>query len=438
MKKFLKRGIAALVLAALCGGGYFYFFGDSEPTASFKTAEVQVRDVVSTIDATGTLEPEDLVDVGARVSGEIVSFGKDKNGKEIDYGSEITEGSVIALIDDEIPQSDLLSAKAQLDLAKAGQESAKANLLVAQENLKQAVRNWERAKRLGAGDALSQSAYDAYLSEWEKATAEISVAKAQILAADAEYAQAQAGLKEKQRNLEYCVIRAPVDGVVIDRKVNVGQTVVSNMSASSLFLIAKDLKKMEVWASVNEADIGGIRPGQDVVFTVDAFPREKFYGKVGKIRLNATMSQNVVTYVVEVVTDNSNGRLLPYLSANLSFIVEKAEKVFAVPNAALRWKPEDSMLEADAQTEAPEGMRALWVQSAPGKVSPIFVKTGVRDGTFTQVISPDIREGLEIVVGVNTAAEIAAASSNPFMPKMPQRRKSNSSAKTSATKTASK
>lgn len=434
MKGFFKKFAS---IAVVCGAAYWIyaeFYADSGEKTVYKTVPVEIMDVVQTIDATGTVEPEDLVDVGARVSGEIVSFGKDSNGKEIDYGSEIKEGTIIALIDDEIPQSDLLSAKAQLDMAKASQESARANLLVAKENLKQAVRNWDRAKRLGPGDALSQSAYDAYLSEWEKATAEISVAEAKILSADAEYAQAQAVLKEAQRNVEYCVIKAPVDGVIIDRRVNVGQTVVSNMSASSLFLIAKDLKKMEVWASVNEADIGGIKPGQDVEFTVDAYPREKFYGKVGKIRLNATMSQNVVTYVVEVVTDNSNGRLLPYLSANLNFIIEKAEGAFAVPNAALRWKPEESDYPGAGELQVPEGMRTLWVFEGQGKIRPLFVKTGVKDGINTQVISPELKEGMQVVTGVVASASASSASTNPFMPKMPQRKKANNSTSTPAKK----
>lgn len=429
-KTFIKMSLATFVVAGVAFGAWNYFSVSTKKTVNFRTAFVEVRDVVETIDATGTVEPEDLIDVGARVSGEIVSFGKDVNGKEIDYGSLVKEGTVLALIDDELPKSDLLSAQAKLDQAKAEQASAKAGLIVAQENLKQAVREWERAQRLGVGEALSQSAYDSYLSGWETASAQISVAKAKILSADATYAQAQAGLKEAQRNLQYCSIKAPVDGVIIDRKVNIGQTVVSNMSASSLFLIAKDLKRMEVWASVNEADIGGVKVGQPVEFTVDAFPREKFYGKVGKIRLNATMSQNVVTYVVEVVTDNSNGKLLPYLSATLYFEINRADNAFAVPNAALRWRPEEKLL-ADAENSvAPEGMRRLWVRDGADKVRPIFVKTGVRDGTYTQVIAPELKDGMEVITGVLAEAEKDAPASNPFMMKMPQRKKTTNSAKT--------
>ncbi len=407
-----------------------YYFNDTEDKVSFKTANVVTKDIVKTIDATGTVEPEDLVDVAARVSGEIISFGKDKNGREVDYGSEIREGDVIALIDDQIQQSNFLSANAKLSAARASQAQAKANLVVAQANLRQAQRDWDRAKRLGASEALSQAAYDSYLSVWEIATAQIDVRKAEILQADANVIQAEAAMKEAKRNLEYCVIKAPVNGVVIDRKVNAGQTVVSSMSASSLFSIAKDLRRMQVWASVNEADIGGIRAGQPVTFTVDAFPGEKFTGTVEKIRLNATMSQNVVTYVVEVVTDNSSMRLLPYLSANLNFEVERKNKALSVPNAAIRFSPDSNFI-AEGETISEED-DYVWVKSGEDKIRPIKVRVVLSDGAWTAIESPEIKDGMEIV----TAAEKLDASnknsaSNPFMPKVPQRKKANSAPKKS-------
>ena len=378
--------------------------------------------MVLTIDATGTVEPEELVNVGARVSGEIVSFGKDNAGKEVDYGSEISEGTVIALIDDEIQKSNLLQSEANLEKAKASQKQAQANLKVAEANLRQAERNWKRAKALGVSEALSQASYDSYLSAWEQTSAQIDVARAQILQADAEVVSCEADVKLARRNLSYCVITAPVDGVVIDRIVSVGQTVVSSMNASSLFLIAKDLKRMEVWASVNEADIGSIFKGQDVEFTVDAFPGEKFFGKVNKVRLNATMSQNVVTYIVEVSTDNSNGKLLPYLTANLSFIVKQSKGVLTVPNSALRWVPDVSMLAEGVNTEIPEGKRLVWVQAPENKVKPIAVSIGINDGAYSEVSSPEIKEGMKVITG-GEIAKGKTTSQNPFMPKMPQRKK---------------
>src|SRR5262249_12654673 len=152
--------------------------------------------------------------------------------------------------------------------------------------------------------------------------------------------RSEAMLREAQVNLGYTQIRSPVDGVIVDRRVNVGQTVVAGLNAPSLFLIAKDLTKLQVWASVNEADIGNIHAGQSVRFTVDAYPKETFVGQVAQIRLNASMTQNVVTYTVVISTDNSQGKLLPYMTANLQFEVDRRHDVLLVPNAALRWKPQ--------------------------------------------------------------------------------------------------
>lgn len=430
MKKFFARIIALAVVVALGLWIYYAFFAKGKEIVSYKTAEIERMDVVQTIDANGTVEPEELVDVGARVSGEIVSFGKDKKGNTVDYGSEISEGDLIALIDDEIPQSDLRQAKAKLEAAKAGKAQAVATLSLNEVELRKAERDWKRAERLGVSEALSQATYDQYLAAYESADAQLLVSKSGILQADAEVSQAEAALKVAERNLEYCKIKAPVDGVVIDRIVNVGQTVVSSMSASSLFLIAKDLNRMEVWASVNEADIGNIRPDQRVTFTVDAFPGEKFEGYVGKIRLNATMSQNVVTYVVEVVTDNSSGRLLPYLTANLSFEVKRKDGALAVPNSALRFTPEDENIADGVDMEKFEEQSKIWVLDGVDKVRPIAVKRLINDGSFSAIESPDIKEGMEVVVGVNSADASSASVSNPFMPKMPQRKKTNSTSTT--------
>lgn len=421
--KFPRTLVALCALGVAAGGAYYLFFYESEKPVDYRTSAVEKRDIRLTIDATGTVEPEDLVNVGARVSGEIISFGKDKNGKEVDYGSEISEGSVIALIDDEIQKSNLLQAEANLEKARASQKQAQANLTVAEANLRQAERNWKRAKAIGVSEALSQASYDTYLSAWESAVAQIEVAKAQILQADATVVSNEADVKLARRNLSYCVIKAPVDGVVIDRIVSVGQTVVSSMNASSLFLIAKDLKKMEVWASVNEADIAKIYAGQEVEFTVDAYSGEKFKGKVNRVRLNATMSQNVVTYIVEVSTDNSDGKLLPYLTANLSFIVENRTGVLAVPTSALRWSPAPSMIAEGFSAQSPKGKRLLWVLADGGKVHPIAVETGLNDGAYVQVSSPEISEGTNVVVGGEIAVAKKASADNPFMPKMPKRKR---------------
>lgn len=423
-----KKLLCAAVALAIIGSGacYFAFAPSDNDRETFRTDVVKKGDVVRVIDATGTVEPEELVDVTARVSGEIVEFGRDTDGRSVDFGSRIKEGELIALIDDTIPQSNYLQCSAKLEQARAARAQAQANLDLANTNLKQAMRNWNRAKKLSVPETLSQSAYDNYLSEKEKCEASVGVAKTAIAAEDAAILQAEAAMKEAKRNLEYCTIKAPVDGVVIDRKVSVGQTVVSNMSASSLFLIAKDLKKMQVWASVNEADIGSIFAGQKVSFTVDAFPNEIFKGVVNKIRLNATMSQNVVTYVVEVNTDNSSGRLMPYLTANLNFEVARADNALYVPNAALRWTPESS-----AATPKPaDGLRRLWVLDSPESAPrAVDVKVLLDAGTESAVEGAGLKEGAVVVTGVQTVAEAKKSKAkNPFMPSPPRRNKSGNSA----------
>ena len=212
------------------------------------------------------------------------------------------------------------------------------------------------------------SAYDQYKANFEIAKANVAVAQAGVAQAKASLAQAQAALDRAQRNLSYCTIKSPVKGVIINRRVNTGQTVVSSLNAPSLFLIAKDLTRIQVWVSVNEADIGNIHPGMAVTFTVDAFPNQCSSWPGRKVRLNATMTQNVVNYTVEVTTDNSDGKLLPYLTANAQFVTGSRENGLLAPNAALRWQP------ATAQSAESK------VQSPKSKVESPEVKQNARGG----------------------------------------------------------
>ena len=286
-------------------------------------------DLEVTVGATGTVEPEELVDVGAQVAGKIVAFGKDKNGKPIDYGSAVEAGMVLARIDDSLFAAEVSQAKAQLAQSRANVQRAEADLGQLKAKLIQAESDWLRAEKLGPSEALSQSDFDAARSAYDVARANLNVGQAALRQTKEAVAQSEAVLKKANQNLDYCTIRSPVKGVIIDRRVNIGQTVVASLSAPSLFLIAKDLKRLQIWVAVNEADIGNIRVGQPVSFTVDAFPRDTFAGTVGKVRLNATMTQNVVTYTVEVITDNSDGKLMPYLTANVKFLSGHAPKRFS-------------------------------------------------------------------------------------------------------------
>jgi HlyD family secretion protein len=402
--------IAAVLLTMKCS---------SKPASSFNTATVTRGDLTAAISATGTVEPEDVIDVGAQVAGRIVFFGKDKNGREIDYGSEVENGTVLAQIDDALYAADAAQAR-------AAAVRAEADLAQLQAKLFQAKRDWERAQKLGPSDALSQSDYDAAKSAFDVAQANVAVGRAAI-------GQAQAALQRAEQNLSYCTIKSPVKGVVIDRRVNIGQTVVSSLNAPSLFLLALDLKRMQVWVSVNEADIGSIHTGQPVSFTVDTYPGQVFRGEVGKIRLNATMTQNVVTYTIEVITDNSDGRLLPYLTANVQFELSRSTGVLLVPNAALRWFPQAAQVDAKfkdivegapgnpgaglqkaAQADAKKRQGYVWTQDG-SFVKPVKVGIGPTDGAMTEVQGEEVKEGLEVIVG-EQRQEASDSSKSPFTP----------------------
>lgn len=435
-KRPLVIALAAVVVALVI---VVYLTRSPGKSSGFRTVPVKRGDLQATISATGTVEPEEVVDVGAQVAGKILSFGKDVNGKMVDYGSVVAQGTVLAQIDDALYAADVGSAKAQLEQNKAAVLNAEANLEQLKAKFNQAQRDWARAQKLGPSDALSQADYDAAQSAYETAKANVDVGKAAIVQAKRAVDQATATLKRAQQNLDYCTIVSPVKGVVVDRRVNIGQTVVSSLSAPSLFLIAKDLTRIQVWVSVNEADIGRIRPGQPVTFTVDAYPGEVFTGEVGKVRLNATMTQNVVTYTVEINTDNADGRLLPYLTANVNFIVGEHQNVLIVPNAALRWIPKQEQIVAEFQGKTRKGPAAettaqgkpraareeprgtVWLPQG-SLVRPVRVSLGLNDGNQTEVSSPDLQENTAVVIGEAEGqaggGKPVAGGGSPFAPQI--------------------
>jgi len=464
MKHPLRSLLLLIGAAAIVFGAWRIFHKKATALPELQTVAIKRGDVFATISANGTLEPERVVDIGAQVTGQILTFGNDATGKTVDYGSLVEAGALLAKIDDSLYAINKKQAEAQLQQAQSAVISADAGLVQARAKLEQAraqfnqaKKDWDRAEKLGPTNSLSRSAFDTYQSTFEATKANVSaaaaaceVATAQITTSKATVMQAQAAIQLADRNLGYCTITSPVKGIVIDRRVDVGQTVVSNMSASSLFLLAKDLKKMEVWVAVNEADIGSIHSGQAVTFTVDTFPGITFQGSVNKIRLNATMAQNVVTYTVEITTDNGDGTLLPYLTASVKFQIDHQQDVLTVPNAALRWRPDDKQLAAGVEnpfsskaakkelgkesaksSDKKQGRAGvLWVcdPGQPAHVKPLKVRSGISDGVVTEVMPIDDNvtlEGVEVVIAELRETNVAdsAETINPFAPKLPNRRK---------------
>jgi HlyD family secretion protein len=434
-------GIAALVVAGVvligaAGAWWLWFSHDKGPM--FHTVAVKRGDLSSVISGTGTVEPEQVVDVGSQVTGIITCFGRDVNDKSVDYGSVVKAGGVVALIDDTLYVAAVEIDKAQLQQAIATLVNAKANVPQMKAKLVAAEADWRRAQTVGPSQALAATIYDQYKATYETAKSNLAIAVAAVEMAVAGVEQSKATLKKDEKNLAYCTVKSPVDGVVVDRRVNIGQTIVSSTAASSLFLIAKDLNRIQVWASVNEADIGKIHPGQPVNFTVDAFGDQVFDGVVNKIRLNATMSQNVVTYTVEVNHDNSDGKLLPYLTTNLQFETGHRQNVLLVPNAALRWSPRPGQIdhgsrsdshtsaerpvskhEVVAGSEPPQSHGTVWVREG-AFVRPVHVNVGLTDGMLTEVSGKAITEGIQVVTGETkrqpAGSEPQGEDKNPFMP----------------------
>ena len=427
MQLLLRTRVIAIVVVVLAGsaGAWWWWHMRNAPQLSFRTAVVKRGDVAATIAATGTIEPLEVVDVGAQVAGRISSFGSDRDGKTVDYGSIVEEGALLAKIDESVYAADL-------SVAKARELSAAANLEQMNAKLAQAAADWKRAQELFASKLISEADLDTSKANYGVAKANVSVASSVI-------AQARADLDKAQRNLDFCTINSPVSGVIIDRRVNIGQTVVASLHAPSLFLIARDLTKMQIWAAVNEADVGRIKPGAPVTFTVDAFPGREFQATVGKVRLNATMTQNVVMYTVEVNTENPDNVLLPYLTANVHFVVRKESNALLVPNAALHWSPSSlaqilpaarlrldppgdpptSAKPSNQEKQAKDRHGVIWLKDGEF-VRPLEVKVGVSDGANTAVTADTLQEGQAVVTGEDAQTSQTGAV-NPFLPKVIRR-----------------
>jgi HlyD family secretion protein len=414
----MKKIIVVLIASALVGGSGFWYMRNGRDSTAFRTVTVERGDLIASINASGTIQPEEVINVGAQVAGQVKGFGADPRDtrRKIDYGSPVEEETVLAWIDDSVYQ-------AQLNRAKADLLRAQADLLQLKAKERQAERDFERLKDLRARQIISDAEYDAAETAYVFAKSSRAVGEAAV-------AQAQAALDQAQINLGYCTIKSPVKGVIVDRRVNVGQTVVASLNSPSLFLIAKDLKRLQVWASVNEADVGHIRSGQEVSFGVDAFPGRVFRGVVAEDqpRLNASMIQNVVTYTVVVNTDNADGKLLPYMTANLQFRVDDRSNAMLVPNGALRYRPNPDDVVEEARAAVLESQSAtasdrlsdpqahdqgtLWV--AEGRLlRPVPVRIGLSDGSRTEILEGDLQDGAQVVIGMLTTDE--EPSTSPFV-----------------------
>jgi HlyD family secretion protein len=417
----LLIGAGVLVVAALA----FLGFRSRSGGVGYTAVPVDRGEIADVVGATGTLQAVTTVQVGSQVSGTIASLGAD-------FNSVVKKGQVIARLDPSLFQARVDQAAANLASARAGVERSKAAI----DDAKQ---KYERARALAAEGLVTQSDLDS-----AKATNDGAVA--QNLADQAAVNQSGAALNQAKLDLGHSIIEAPIDGVILARNVDVGQTVAASLQAPTLFVIANDLSRMEVNASVDEADIGRVKTGQDVTFRVDAFSGEIFPGRVEQIRLQPVITTNVVTYNTIITVDNASLRLMPGMTATVSIVIEGKKDALRVPSTALRFRPEgyaEAPRPAGAGSAAtgatrPAGGKSKTAESrAPGRSGLVFVlgddgalvptkvRLGLSDGRYVEVLD-GLAEGARVITGAGAGSASAAAgpsaSSNPFQPARPQPR----------------
>ena len=388
--------IVAVLIVGLAIGGYVFFNGERKAPVRYRTATVERGAVVSVVTATGSINPVVSVQVGTQVSGMIKSL-------HADFNSVVKAGDIVATIDPE-------PFRARRDQAASNLEMARANVARARTEQAQRQRELDRAKSLVAQQFVSQNDVDVAITNAQGAEAQVNVSMAQVK-------QAEAALNAAELDLKYTTIRSPVNGIVVARNIEVGQTVAASFATPNLFLIALDLTKMQVDTNVSESDIGGIAEGKEAIFTVDAYPGVPFSGTIRQVRLAPINVQNVVTYNVVVGVDNKDLRLKPGMTANVSIVVAQRDNVLKVPNAALRFVPPKSDLGESRQAEGKpvkteRGGRALptggggppprpvWKQEENGELTSVLVQTGISDGSSTEIISDSLAEGDQVIVGI--------------------------------------
>lgn len=386
----MKITAVAVGVIILGGTGWFYKRADGKEAPAFRTATIQRGSVKSTVSATGTLSAVKTIQVGTQVSGQIAAI-------YADYNDHVRKGQLLASIDPTLERQAVEEAQAQLERALA--------------TAQQVQDDYARGKQL----------FDAKMI----APSEFATLRSNFAVQQANLKSARIALDRARQNLAYTNIYAPINGVIVERNVDVGQTVAANFSTPQLFLIANDLFDMQILALVDESDIGAIKTGQAVEFTVQAYPNETFTGKVQQVRLQSKTQDNVVNYTAVVGVQNTSGKLLPGMTATAQFLTGDAENVLIVPNSALRVRPTPAMF---AQSERPvlisdgdgPGFAILWIVDAKG-LNPVRVRTGLSDETHTEVIAQNLSVGMKIVIGVLDAGSMSndAPSKNPFQSPRP-------------------
>jgi HlyD family secretion protein len=359
--KNTKKIWIAVAIVAVAGIAIAARFLTGRDTAQYFTEKVDRGEVRDVVEATGTINAVTTVQVGSQVSGTIATLGAD-------FNSHVKKGQIIAQIDPSLFDGALLQARADLETARANAAAGKANLEKAKAAEAQTRADYERTKPLAAQGVLSQQQLDVSKANEDSARAAIAAAEAEVLQANAQVSQKAAAVTVAQTNLNHTTIRAPIDGVVVSRNVDIGQTVAASLQAPTLFTIAQDLTKMQVYTKTDESDVGQIKSSLPVIFKVDAFPTDQFRGRVSQIRMNATTVQNVVTYDTIIDFDNPDLKLFPGMTAYVTIPVATAHDVLKVPNAALRYKPDlkpDELREALSKAGIQMAMRGQG-SGAPG------------------------------------------------------------------------
>lgn len=395
----------------------------------YLTAKVERGEIRDVVEATGTISAVVTVQVGSQVSGTIARLNAD-------FNSRVRKGDVVALIDPALFQGALVQAAADLENAKANLVAADANLDKAKAVLVQAKADYERTVGLAQQGIASPQQLDQAKAGYDSAKASVGAAVASVTQARAQVSQKAAAVSVAQTNLNYTVIRSPIDGTVVARNVDVGQTVAASLQAPTIFTIAQDLTKMQVHAKTDESDVGSIEAGRAVAFKVDAFPKEVFQGLVSQVRMNATVVQNVVTYDTIVDFDNRDLKLFPGMTAYVTIPIATAEKAVKVPNGALRYQPPlapeeiralyrrygidegpaapnseepvavshplGSASDRAARPRPSGGTAVVWRVHAHGPPEPVKIALGITDHSYTELaalIRGQLREGDEIVIG---------------------------------------